>query len=95
MRNYHLCKIDLVSRCHFGGGAGSPPPMPKFEMPPMPKMPQPPAAAPMPERMDQSAGEAAMQARQAAARRDGVRQSILAGETGGYSNPVTGNSLLG
>jgi hypothetical protein len=97
MRFYNSSKIDLICRCHFGGGGGgTPPPMPKFEMPPMPKMPEPPPApAPMPERVDQSVSDAQQQARQAAARRDGARKSMLAGETGGYSNPVTGNSLLG
>jgi hypothetical protein len=45
-----------------------------------------------------SASDAANQQRQAAAKRDGFRKSILAGETGGYRNPATGsapNSLLG
>lgn len=70
--------------------------MPQFKMPEMPKMPDmPPPPAPMPERVDQSVSDAQEQARQAAARREGVRKSMLAGETGGYSNPVTGNSLLG
>ena len=65
-------------------------------MPEMPKMPEmPPPAPPMPERVDQSVSDAQMQARQAAARREGVRKSIMAGETGGYTNPATGNSLLG
>jgi hypothetical protein len=69
--------------------------MPKFEMPPMPAMPSIPTPPPMPERVDQNVNDAQAQARQAAARRDGVRKSMLAGETGGYSNPVTGGSLLG
>jgi hypothetical protein len=70
--------------------------MPAFVMPEMPKMPEPPPApAPMAERVDQSVSDAQQQARTAAARRDGARKSIMAGETGGYSNPVTGNSLLG
>jgi hypothetical protein len=74
----------------------APPPMPEFKMPEMPKMPEaPPPAPPMPERVDQSVSDAQMQSRQSAARREGVRKSMLAGETGGYSNPVTGNSLLG
>jgi hypothetical protein len=74
----------------------APPPMPEFKMPEMPKMPEaPPPAPPVPERVDQSVSDAQMQSRQAAARREGVRKSMLAGETGGYSNPVTGNSLLG
>jgi len=74
----------------------APPPMPAFVMPEMPKMPEmPPPPAPMPERVDQSVSDTQMQARQQAARREGVRKSMLAGETGGYSNPVTGNSLLG
>ena len=94
MRFYNSSKIDLICRCHFcGGGGGTPPPMPKFEMPRMPKMPPPPA--PLPERADENVADAQMQARQSAAQREGVRKSVLAGETGGYSNPVTGNSLLG
>jgi hypothetical protein len=45
-----------------------------------------------------SASEMADQQRQAAGKREGYRKSILAGETGGYTNPATGagpNSLLG
>ncbi len=43
-----------------------------------------------------SANDAANQQRTAAAKRDGFRKTILAGETGGYNNPVTGpSSLLG
>lgn len=95
MRNYTLSKIDLTCRAYFGGGGGSPPPMPKFEMPPMPKMPEPTPTAPIPERVDQGSQDAMDAARKAAAKRDGVRKSILAGDTGGYSNPVTGSSLLG
>lgn len=72
------------------------PPMPEFKMPEMPKMPEaPPPAPPIPERVDQTVSDAQMQARQSAGRREGVRKSVLAGETGGYTNPVTGNSLLG
>ena len=94
MRFYNSSTIDLTCRCHFGGG-GSPPNMPKFEIPPMPSMPSVPPPPPMPERVDENVNDAQQQARQAAARRDGARKSILAGETGGYSNPVTGGSLLG
>jgi hypothetical protein len=92
MRNYNLSNLDLVTRCHFGGGAPTPPPMPEFKVPEMPKMPQ---AAPIPERVDQSVTDAQDQARQQAARRNGMRRTMLAGETGGYNNPATGNSLLG
>ena len=96
MRNYNLSNLDLVTRCFFGGGGGSPPPMPAFVMPEMPKMPEPPPApAPIPERVDQSVNDAQMQARQEASRRQGVRRTVMAGETGGYNNPVTGGSLLG
>lgn len=45
-----------------------------------------------------SAADAANQQRTDAAKRSGYRKTILAGETGGYSNPATGsgpNSLLG
>ncbi len=41
-----------------------------------------------------SASDAANQQRQNAANRGGYRKSILAGETGGYTNPVTGTSSL-
>ena len=58
-------------------------------------MPEPPAMSPLPERVDQNVNDAQAQARQAAARREGVRRSVLAGETGGYNNPATGASLLG
>jgi hypothetical protein len=96
MRFFNSSKIDLTCRCHFGGGGGgTPPPMPQFQMPTPPSMPAPAAPPPLPERVDQSVTDAQQQARQAAARRDGARKSIMAGETGGYSNPVTGNSLLG
>lgn len=65
-------------------------------MPAMPKMPEaPPPPAPAPERVDMSYSDAEMQARREASRRQGVRRSVVAGETGGYSNPVTGSSLLG
>jgi hypothetical protein len=40
------------------------------------------------------ASDAAQQQRVAAGRRDGFRKSILAGETGGYTNPATGSSSL-
>jgi len=59
-------------------------------MPPMPPPPPPP-----PEMQNMSASDAANQQRQNAANRGGYRKSILAGETGGYTNPVTGSSLLG
>jgi hypothetical protein len=73
------------------------PAMPEFKMPEMPALTQtaPTAAPPPPERVDQSVSDAQMQARQSAARRDGILKSVIAGETGGYINPVTGNSLLG
>lgn len=70
--------------------------MPAFTPPPLPAAPPPPP--PPPEMQNMSAGDAANQQRQAAAKRDGFRKSILAGETGGYRNPATGsapNSLLG
>ena len=63
------------------------------EMPKMPEMPAPPP--PAPERVDQSVSDAQEHARQEASRRQGVRRSVLAGETGGYNNPATGGSLLG
>jgi len=71
------------------------PPMPEFKMPPMPQSAPTAALPPPPERVDQTVTDAQMQSRQAAARREGVRKTVLAGETGGYTNPVTGNSLLG
>jgi hypothetical protein len=97
MRNYHSSKIDLTCRCHFGGGAKTPPAppaMPKFEAPPLPPAPPPPP--PPPEAQTMGANDAADMQRAAAAKRSGFRKSILAGETGGYVNPATGaNSLLG
>lgn len=65
-------------------------------MPAMPAAPPPPP--PPPEMQNMSANDAATQQRAEAARRSGFRKSILAGETGGYTNPATGsapNSLLG
>jgi len=41
-----------------------------------------------------SAADAADQQRRDASKRDGFRKTILAGETGGYGNPVTGGSSL-
>jgi hypothetical protein len=75
--------------------------MPAMQMPAMPapvKMPEPPAPPPPPppppEAQSMSASDAANQQRGEAARRSGYRRSILAGETGGYSNPATGSSSL-
>ena len=94
MRNYHSSKIDQTCRCHFGGG-GKKPKSPKFSMPPMPAMPPPPPPPPPPpEVMNMGANDSANEQRRAAARRDGYRKSILAGETGGYVNPATGSSSL-
>lgn len=67
---------------------------PQYEMPAMPTLPQVPPPPPPPEVQNMSASDAAEQQRQAAAKRDGFRKTILAGETGGYSNPVTGSSSL-
>jgi len=105
MRNYTRSPIDLTCRRYFGGGGKKPkaPKMPAMHMPPMPapvQMPAPPAPPPPPppppEAQNMSASDAAEQQRQAAAKRSGYRKTILAGETGGYNNPVTGpSSLLG
>lgn len=99
MRLYNSSKIDLATRCHFGGGGGGKMKQPKMEMPAMPAMPAPPPPPPPPpEAQNMSANDAANQQRQSAAKRSGYRKSILAGETGGYTNPATGagpNSLLG
>jgi hypothetical protein len=96
MRNYTSSKIDLICRCHFGGG-GKGPKAPKMSMPSMPAMPAPPPPPPPPPEVQNiSASDAANQQRADAAKRSGYRKSILAGETGGYSNPATGSqSLLG
>lgn len=65
----------------------------------MPQAPQaPPPAPPPPEVQNMSASEASEEARRKAGKRDGIRKSILAGDTGGVVNPATGggpNSLLG
>jgi len=52
----------------------------------------PPASAP--QRVE--VAQAARQSRQEEMKRKGQRQTLLAGETGGYNNPATGpRSLLG
>lgn len=65
----------------------------------MPEMPAPsPPPPPPPEAQNMSASEASEEARRKAGKRDGIRKSILAGDTGGVVNPATGggpNSLLG
>jgi hypothetical protein len=96
MRNYTSSKIDVICRCHFGGG-GKKQKMPKMEMPAMPPLPPPPPPPPPPPEVQNiSASDAANQQRKSAIKREGYRKSILAGETGGYSNPATGSqSLLG
>jgi hypothetical protein len=68
-----------------------------MQMPEMPALPKPPPPPPPPpEVQNMSANDAAEMQRQEAAKRNGYRKSILAGETGGYANPATGaNSLLG
>jgi hypothetical protein len=94
MRNYIHSPIDLVTRCHFGGG-GKGGKAPKYSMPAMPAMPAPPPPPPPPpEVQNMSASDAANQQRADAAKRDGYRKTMLAGETGGYGNPVTGGSSL-
>lgn len=98
MRNYTSSKIDLICRCHFGGAkAPKPPKMVMPEMPPMPAMPPPPPPPPPPpEVQNMSASDAFKQQQTDAAKRSGFRKTILAGETGGYTNPATGTgSLLG
>jgi hypothetical protein len=96
MRFYNSSKIDLICRCHFGGGGGgTPPPMPKFEMPPMPKMPEVKPPPPPQERDMTAFNEASGAEREKAARREGFLRTVKGGETGGYSNPATGGSLLG
>jgi len=53
-------------------------------------------AAPAPEVSALNASDAADDQRKKAAARGGYRKTLIAGETGGYSNPATGtNSLLG
>jgi hypothetical protein len=44
--------------------------------------------------MNMSASEAAAEQRKSAGKREGFRKSVIAGETGGYVNPVTGTSSL-
>ena len=100
---------------NFGGGGAPPAPkMPKqppFQMPPMPPMnfpplppippppPPPPPTPPPPTTSSLETLEAARQAQTNIKKRTGIARSLLAGETGGYSNPVTGGkksgSLLG
>ena len=94
MRNYINSPIDLVTRCHFGGG-GKKPKTPEYKMPAMPPLPPPPPPPPPPPEVQNiSASDAANQQRKNAIKREGYRKTILAGETGGYSNPATGQSSL-
>jgi hypothetical protein len=105
MPNYNT-PLDLVTRRYFGGGGGGGrrrPQQTEVSFPEMPapvyniqEAPAPEPAPPPPEAQNMSASEAAEQQRQSAAKRDGYRKTILAGETGGYTNPATGStSLLG
>lgn len=96
MRNYDNSKIDVAMRRNFGGGGGrsAPPPAPKFEPPAPP--PPPPPPPPAPTFMNEGAAEQNAQQGMDAYRRQGFRKSRMAGDTGGYTNPVTGaSSLLG
>jgi len=92
---------------YFGGGGGVPKAPKPAKQEPMPAMPAAPAPVEVPQpqpiapaatqsRLEQE--QAAEQQRQDAARRNGLRKTLLAGETGGYVNPATGGtrqSLLG
>ena len=90
------------STAYIGGGAKAPQEPKPIKMPEMPafQVPKPPAPAPPPPPPPtQSATEVqdvAMDQRRQAARRQGQRSTLIAGETGGYGNPATGGkSLLG
>jgi len=63
--------------------AYTPPAQPAIEAPPPPP---PPSTF---DNVDAKATEEDVQ------KRRGIRKTTMAGETGGYSNPVTGTSLLG
>lgn len=87
------------------------PPLPTPPMPKMPSMPTPqpvtpppapppaPAPAPAPPPVSNQtrveAATAQQQQRVDELKRRGQRQTLLAGETGGYRNPANPNSLLG
>lgn len=106
MRNYDRSPVDTLARRHFGGGGGSkpkpqpvqytPPPVPRYTPPPVINVP-PPAPVPPPAVPDnpQTTADTQQSQQQAALKRQGYRKTILAGDTGGYTNPVTGSSLLG
>lgn len=91
-------------RCNFGGGGGTPKP-PKQQKIVMPKMPEvkipppPPAPAPIPPPPTATSAEVAQaeeQARKDEKKRKGIKNTVLAGETGGYTaSTLGGGTILG
>jgi hypothetical protein len=85
--------FEQTIRCYFGGGGGrkTPPNMPAYTPPAQPKVEAPPPLPPPStyETVDARAQE------EEVTKRKGMRKTQIAGETGGYQNPVTGTSLLG
>jgi hypothetical protein len=84
-----------------GGGSAPKPPkpqkvvfpkMPKFHMPAIP--PPPPPPAPPPTATSADVAQAEEQSRRDLNRRKGLRNTVLAGETGGYGNGQLGGGTI-
>ena len=92
-------KLNVLTNYH-GGGGGAPKPKPlnipappPIVLPPLPKPAPPPPPPPTASKIELQ--EAADEQRRAAANRQGMSASLLAGETGGYGNAATGSTVLG
>lgn len=104
MRPYFLDGLKMNPGQYFFGGGGSPKPpkqekvkMPKQPDIPVPKPPPPlPPPPPPPTQANSEVEQAAEDQRKQSLNRRGMRQTLLAGETGGYA-PATDQkkSLLG
>ena len=92
---------------NFGGGGKSPPKPPKPQPVKLPKMPEikipppPPAPEPIPPPPTATSADVAQaeeQARADAKKKKGLKKTVLAGETGGYtstSGGLGGSTVLG
>ncbi|CAN5767378.1 hypothetical protein BH09VER1_BH09VER1_45640 [soil metagenome] len=104
MRPYFLDgrKVNPGQYFFGGGGAPKPPKQEKVKLPKQPDIPVPvapkplPPAPPTPTQANSEVEQAAADQRKQALNRKGMRQTLLAGETGGYS-PATDQkkTLLG
>jgi len=83
--------ILAPTTCYFGGGGRRPKSEP-INIPPPPPPPPPPEPPPPPATIDMQNGQEAVQ--NEAAKRKGMRKSILAGESG-QAPMTTGSSTLG